>query len=851
MSQPRGDTPAYYMPYDSDEDVGIHKPLSESESESDTESDRSGSASDYEDHRIRREEDPRYALIRAAGPNFDTYDEQLKFMEDAPGDVYNSQNNITSLEGLRYLNPPKTTITSLLSIKSSNRDRRVWPSPYYFSIKTPRVYKNVTKFQLVQISFPNNNTAVGSPSSFVSSIITTLLEAGVDPCCLSSCVGTTETTTGTNATALIEQGRVNESGNPMLVTLSVPEGAYSNSQLAYEMTTQANNTPPFNLITYDEFKEIFQTTGDITVLFNEPGDIFQSKLLVGRHTNFTKDTIMNCYYTHSHIQSFPVITDRIAFNAYYYPVLKELISTHMAIPFLETKPYTYEYVADIVMNKFDGLDSGLYYDICLANRGVLDNYRKFRTFRYKNINKYIWNWDDKDNRFSCVHNELHTSIHRDIQYQLNRYMDHELHHHGLTKFAYQTMKQQFYSNNAVYKHLTSHLSTLLANYHFVSNYQYQGGFDHITKESTFHVEDLNNDSTFTSMFQCNTVFGNQYNNLPGVAFTFSTFLDYHSTLSSYCCLIRNTNSTLCGVHENSYARHHQYVVKKYTGILPDTMLRNKTYNNNQGVPVAFGANQLLYYPGESVNSSQNSNVVSLGSAPMQSLQGSIVNLDQVQAANVGGDDDPCGKNYCSTACGVAISKLVASWYGCLPVDSAIGSFNYRLGLQQFNLTNFQFTSTLFAALSTNADYFMQINEEQNFNNMDVAMDENYNISNETTGQVKLMSCKILTGGLGSGEISNSVIQNPSLFENYLGKLDKLTFKIYYNDGPITPAWLLVPFKDLTFNEWEATFQIEEAIAFADRDKGFGVVPTIPIPNNPVHTPYLGFTSADNPNNKTY
>jgi hypothetical protein len=175
--------------------------------------------------------------------------------------------------------------------------------------------------------------------------------------------------------------------------------------------------------------------------------------------------------------------------------------------------------------------------------------------------------------------------------------------------------------------------------------------------------------------------------------------------------------------------------------------------------------------------------------------------------------------------------------------------NYRLGINNLELDNYQFTVRLLSTLSTNADYFMQINEEQGFNNMDVAMDENYNISNETTGQVKLMSAKVLTGGLGSGEISQTVIQNPLIFENYLGKLDKLSFKIYYNDTTITPAWQAIPFGDLVFNEWEATFQIEEAIGFADRNTGFGEKPTIPIPNEPDHVSYVWFTNKDNPNSK--
>ena len=32
---------------------------------------------------------------------------------------------------------------------------------------------------------------------------------------------------------------------------------------------------------------------------------------------------MNKYYSQQHVDSFPVITDKIAYNAYYYPILKE------------------------------------------------------------------------------------------------------------------------------------------------------------------------------------------------------------------------------------------------------------------------------------------------------------------------------------------------------------------------------------------------------------------------------------------------------------------------------------------------------------------------------------------------
>ena len=828
MSQQQDDVPKYYMPYDSGEDTDA-----DTEEESDV--------SDFEDPRIRKQEDPRYAIYKTAGPDFDTYDQQLKYMEAPVGGEYNSANNITSLSGLMYLNAPKTTTTSLFCMKSSNRDKKVYPSPFNFTIKTPRTYKNLTKFQIVQISFPNNNSAVGTQSTIISSVVTQLLNLGIAPCCLATCVSESLVTAGSNTVALSEQSRLNENDQPMLVTLTVPNATYSNPQLATELTEQSNNTPPFNLISYEDFKDAFQTTRDISMLFNEPGELFHSNLTTKRYIHFQKNTIMNCYYTQEHIDSFIEITDKIAFNAYYYPVLKELLGTHTAAPFIQTGPYTFDHIYDMAMNQFNGLDSDFYYEIGQSNREVLDNFRAFRTFRYKNINKYIWTWNEKTSSFSCLNSQLHPSIQRDIQGYLTKCIDYELIYNGMSKFSYTNMKSEYCASNAIFKHLESNLSTILAGYHFVSDYHYKGGIYHSTVESTFHVDDLLQDPTFTDMFCYTSIFGNQYNNMPGIKCTFSTFADYHSTISSYYQKVTELNSTTTGIQEAAYTRHHQYVSKKYKSVLPDSMIETKTYNNGQALPFRYVESRPMYVPGDPIQ---------LESMPRnQVINDPILQPYDIEPQNYGDTGDPCNTSTCSTACNIAIKQLLASWYGCLPVNTEIGSLAYRLGINKLNLNHYTFGLSVFSTVSSNIDYFIQINEEQGFNNMDVAMDENYNITNETVGQVKLMSAKILTGGLGAGELSQTVVQNPIMFQNYLGRLDKLSFKIYYNDGQLTPVWLQIPYGDLAFNEWEATFQIEESIGFADRNTGFGEKPTITIPSNPDAMPYLGLTSADNPNSK--
>jgi hypothetical protein len=308
------------------------------------------------------------------------------------------------------------------------------------------------------------------------------------------------------------------------------------------------------------------------------------------------------------------------------------------------------------------------------------------------------------------------------------------------------------------------------------------------------------------------------------------------------------NSTINRVHESAYTRHHQYVVKKYTGVLPDSMIANKTYSNSQGIPFTFAQNRPIYVPGESVLGNPNKSV-SVDPSMNSVIDPTKDPFDIYGSNPYSNNGDSCLPSSCSTSCAIAIQRISRAWYGCLPTNTTIASLNFRLGINNLELDNFSFTVRLLSTLSTNADYLMQINEEQGFNNIDIAMDENYNISNETTGQVKLMSAKILTGGLGSGEISQTVIQNPIMFENYLGKLDKLSFKIYYNDTSITPAWQAIPFGDLVFNEWEATFQIEESIGFVDRNTGFGSEPTVPIPMEPDHSSYILYASKTNPNQK--
>jgi hypothetical protein len=430
------------------------------------------------------------------------------------------------------------------------------------------------------------------------------------------------------------------------------------------------------------------------------------------------------------------------------------------------------------------------------------------------INKYNISYATEQNRFSIVHDTLHPSLARDLTKTRQTIINQELSVQGLTANSFKTLKSNMIGYTSILKHLEGNLSSVLGTYHFATGYRYSGGSEHHTDEGTFDaISDLHEDSDFTTMFQYTSTIGRIYGNYGGIRMNFTNFLDYHSTLSSYYQIVQSTNHVIQSIHQSSHQEFHSYVSMKYMGILPYDMIQNQSYVSNQGLPVSFITNQYVYFPGI-----HPSHLLPTGSV------------------NVFGDVVTECTGCISTCCN-EITKLVYSWYSCVPVETNIQSLPYRLGILRFN-TNFSIVSTFTEVVSTSfQNYLISINEEQGFNNMDISMNENYTISNETTGQVKYICAKILMANVDNSNISQALIQNPIVFDQPLGKLDRLSFKIYFDDAAVTPAWLYVP-SYLDVNEWNATFQIEEEIGYASVDAGWGETPTIPIPCNPDAMQYL-------------
>jgi hypothetical protein len=818
----------YYRPYETDEDN-----LNDDDDLDDTdESDHDEDAVEN----IRAEKDPRYAIIRAAGPSLNTIEKQNKFSSSAPGAPFDVTTNIRSLADHVYLDPPKATKTSLVSIKSIHRDKRIYPTPYRFQLKLPRVYKDVTKFQLVQMSFPNNASNTDASTLFNSSFTQLLLDERVPARCSSVCISLANCVPASNAVAMVEQGRTNAQGEPLLVALSVPTGSYTDTQIAQHLSQQANSTPPLNIISYEDFKDIFMNTGDILCLFNEPGENYISRTTSRSFGVHTKENIMNSYYHMVNLEVLTEITEQIAFVAYYFPVLKEVIATSRARPFLQTGDTSYDGMVEAVMGPFLGFDYPLYEQLCRLNQDALDVYRQHLTFELRNINKYNWSYDSNSQRFTTVHDQLHMSLQREFSQQYQSTLNQELRLINLDQSFFNSMKTELSNHQSIYKHLERHLSTTIGNYYLMGGYTYKGGETHVCQGgSTMTACDLEADADFNAMFCYRSTFGRIFNNYAGTTFTFSTFTDYHSTLSSYYQTVQGLSSTISSVQGHVHQSYHDYISKKYGHVLPSTMLQHRTYLSKQGVPMTFITNQNVYIPGQRMNGlTPNTTLTPHSMKPPSNTVTPTYNFPENMD--------------CSSICCTVLQSMINGWYSGIPVNTVINSMSYRMGILNMTPGVFNISTTVSQVTSTNnRNLLISINENQGFNNMDITMPENYSVSNETTGQVKLISGKILMEALGNSGVSQTVIQNPAVFENALGKLDKLDISIYYDDNVITPAWLYLPYF-LSIQEWDATFQIDEQVGFANQGTGWGNRPSIPIPENPDSTPFIHFTHKNNPNN---
>ena len=305
--------------------------------------------------------------------------------------------------------PPKDTgtnlgfttadVTSLFMLNSRDRDTNAYPLPTFFTLRLPRVYKNVKSISLNQINLLN---------SFFNF-----------------------TAQQQNTTMYVyEQGRVLADGTSSnIIPVTIPDGTYNATDLVTALNNAMNATPLFANITFTAFLSSFQQSGNFTLLFNTPGYVVFNVLTNSYDTNLTINDIVNRYFQTSQTAG----TFNFSYNetlvAYYYPVMYQMIATaNITVPFNTTGltiPAGFTSWYDYILFGFAGLNDANILAIINepGNQTLFDDYRYANTFNTSLVNFYNCSYNSQQGRLVISAPSLNTSIANDLSTQYSNILN--------------------------------------------------------------------------------------------------------------------------------------------------------------------------------------------------------------------------------------------------------------------------------------------------------------------------------------------------------------------------------------------------------------------------------------------
>lgn len=296
--------------------------------------------------------------------------------------------------------PKESNNTTLFMINSRDRDTRIYPQPTYFTIRLPRVFRNIKTVNISQLNLLNSFFNFADAKSNTSMYV-------------------------------YEQGRVTTDVSgatvPNSIKIQVRNGTYSSDDLVTELTNALNSTPLFADISLGEFIDYFQTTGDFTVLFNTPGPVVYNSLTQTYDRNKTINDIVARYFQVVQNVGTVSYTYNECLVSYYYPILKEMLldSTAPSIEYTESVPPGFSSWYDYIVFAFQGLNDSYITPILLntSNQAILNKYRIQRTFTNFLVNKYSCTYNTKQGRLVITSPSLNDSIQTDLNTQYNQYLN--------------------------------------------------------------------------------------------------------------------------------------------------------------------------------------------------------------------------------------------------------------------------------------------------------------------------------------------------------------------------------------------------------------------------------------------
>jgi len=844
--------PAYYRPFTEEPDV---EPNSDSES-------TNSSLSGFSDSSARKLDDPRYAIIRAAGPPLNTVSEQLFYQSLQPrhqiaigyayndGSMYDPSRNIPLAVPLFPFTPPnQTTYSSLFSFSSKDRDTNVYPLSTFFTIKTPRPYKNITQIQFVQINFPyflNSIPDASSVAQDIAAYVASNTGLNYSNCyaCIGNAGGGRGTTTSVNGGSFTEAGRTNPvaKSKPLVHTFTVRGGLYDANSLAAEADKQMNTTPPFNIISYANHRQLFQALGTADHLFNDPGRWYYSPSTGIFVRNASKSLIISDYLPNVTLTGVQP-TERELFVAYFYPVLRAALYSTYDSKFLNFGTYSSEEVQQRV-SAYEGLASPLYYELCYNNLAILKSIRQMHTFEYNPINAYNYTYSPADSKMIVSHTDLHPSIQKDIQDFQESSKVQAATDVNLTSRDLMSLSTKVQNTAAILSDLSKQMQMALVELGIPYNtYTNEALADPSTplllqsKKALMPDQTIENDDALIAL-----TLGLQTPVSPPVAInrTFPASCGW-STLQQLVLDASNAQVASAGTRAYTQPYLQQLRSLNQTSVL----LRAGSFANRslQGIAVncqdfrSLYSTFLTYY---STNTGLATTAATIQSNTLASTSnyvnakygtvfppsllennaylngkgtGSVTFYGSKSIHYASTPDDSDIRDLRATtdtsSCCAYINSAISSFYSCLPAEYIVNTPFYKLGLGKGDdILSIYSTNGLAATTSAN-NIYVQLNTEQPLNNMDTAGKENFNITNEPMGEYKKVFGKLLTQGSSAGQVTQTIVQVPAKFPVApLASLDHFSFNFYLDT--MVPLNRLYPFV-IPGMDWNAIIQIDEQV----------------------------------------
>ena len=379
----------------------LYKPfLSDSEYESDTDSDVVTDGYTSEE-----------SLIDIPGKNPPVETAVPALIKD-PGTILMTDSVGTKFETAESRN------TFLLTINSRDRDTRVYPLPTYFTLRLPRVLKNVKQINISQMnllnSFFNFSVEKGNTFMYVLESGRTILSNGVD---------------------------ISNS-----VRINIRNGTYTADSLVNELTEAMNTTPLFTGITFADFAAAFRNTGNYSLMFNTPGQYSYNSLTQSNVPFATLASVVARYFQIVQTVGTISYSDQQIRVAYYYPVVKEMIIAQPEpLPFSVgnmTVPPGFNSWYEYLNFGFAGLDDPYVSTIVNipSNIPLFDAFRAKNTFNQFLVNKYTLSYNAQQGRLKISAPSLSDSIVTDLNIAYSNFLGSEVIKNGFTNTA------QFNSN---------------------------------------------------------------------------------------------------------------------------------------------------------------------------------------------------------------------------------------------------------------------------------------------------------------------------------------------------------------------------------------------------------------------